>query len=286
VGFNQWDIIYSVGKQTADSIAGNTRVVNGRPYSVFGSYKNKTSFHVHFLGACLGNNFGRHSKHSVCELLHNKLDESGFKHTIYDWGQSVQSSADCITRFIRDVSFHKIDLLILYSGIIDPLTYSTLNVLPTKAGSVWVVPSFVKHVDSSGVDVSNGINHEIDLISIGATQHGMLGALARRHDFAFWDVIAATSDTMVTEKSMALKGLTPGFFQRKTATKEKLLAVLDNRYSKDYTDTFSQIDDVFSLFADGTHYTDKACRLVAERFAADILKEFGNKPERDTLWKS
>jgi hypothetical protein len=284
VSLSHVNLLNPFGKEMADSIAANSFVADGYPYLMLGAPEESDSFKIHVFGTCLNNNIMRHSKQALWEIVHEKLDEAGFSHTIYDWGQSSQATADCVSRFIRDIGFYKIDLLVLYLGSrdIDPLSFATINALPVKAGvAVYLLP-FIARMESLGIKASNGIHHNADLVSIRVMHQKMLGALARRHGFAFWDVMAAISDTIGIEKSMALKGLTPGFFQRKIAAKEKLLTALDSRYTKDYSDTFSQEGDVFSLFADGMHYSDEGCRLVAERFAADILNEFGDKQERNT----
>ncbi len=71
-------------------------------------------------------------------------------------------------------------------------------------------------------------------------------------------------------------GYPKSYLSRQLQKKDRLLSALDSRYTKDYTDTFADVDDIFSVFADYGHYSDKGNELVAERLATDILKEFGD----------
>jgi hypothetical protein len=136
---------------------------------------------------------------------------------------------------------------------------------------------FIKYVVDSGIKASEGIHHQADLISVTAIRQKMLGALAKRHGFAYWNVLLASADVMGAKRGMAFKGLTPGYFSRRSKDKEKLLSALDSLHTKDYSNTFSQVGDLFTVFVDNMHYSDKGCRLMAERFTADILNEFGKR---------
>ena len=274
--YGDWDVVLEAGNLTNDSITCITTITNGLPYIVYGAREKKDSFRIHIMGSCHGGGNAPYSKRTFAESLHDKLNERGFENVMFDWQHIKHRTANNLSRFIRDVSFHKIDLLILYSNVSDfsPLTFSTVNALAAKAG-VGNSP-MVEKITGIGLDASNGIHHNTDLISVKAIQNKTLAALARRHEFVFWDVIGVTTDILSEEHGHAFSGYPKRYFSRQRQKKERLLSVLDSRYTKDYTDAFDDVDDIFSVFADYGHYSDKGNELIAERLAADILKEFGD----------
>jgi hypothetical protein len=277
--FGLWDIRYESSKRFTDSIAGNSFITDKRQYVVFGSPENTDDFHIHVLGTCYGCSIVRHSEHTFPKLLHDMLEESGFRNSVFDWAQPVHSVADNISKFIRDISFHRINLLILFlnAEATNPLSVVTKNALSTRAGSVINKPPFYTQYNPKNNEVSNGINHMTDMTDIKIVQQKTLIALAKRHGFGFWDVVSPHPATLNNRQGKTLRGFTPGYLSRQRKRKDMLIASMDSRYTKDYSDTFAHVGDIGTLFMDYAHYSDDGNQLVAERFSADILNEFGKR---------
>jgi hypothetical protein len=264
----------NAGDYITDAINCNTFLRDGHPYAVFGNGL-ADSLHIHILGSCQSGDLVRFSKDTVPKLLHSKLERAGLSSTIYAWGQPNNPVGDDIMRCIRDVCFHKCDLLIQYSGAnVNPLHNVTKNALATTAGSVGVKHPFIWQCQSLDMPASNGIDHDVDAFTLRKTQQRIFLALAKLHGFSFWDVLSPTSRILSGQQAMALKGRPPGYFFRQKQRKDMLLSVLDERYTKDYTEIFRDVDDIYAMFADSLHLSSEGNRLVAERFAADILEAF------------
>ncbi len=271
--------IENSGKYIADASVFNTFLNNGLPYSVFGDKDNKKAFQIHYMSSCLGCGLQRFSEKSCPELLHEALEASGFENTVYAWGKALFSFSDILMLFMRDVTFHKIDLLITYLGIgdINPLMTGHKNILPVKTDSLPSTPTFIKAVNNAGVEACTGIEHTADSFRLRELRQKILAALSRRNGFAFWDIIGASHDSLSETQGWALRRRSPGYLARQRKNKEKLLSVLNPLHTKDYSDTFANIDDIYDMFVDYAHYTDAGGKLIAGRCAADILKTFSGR---------
>jgi hypothetical protein len=73
-----------------------------------------------------------------------------------------------------------------------------------------------------------------------------------------------------------LTGLSPGYLSVLRREKEMALSLAGDGM-KDYTDRFSGVadTDLFDMYIDGSHLTDRGNEIIAERCARDILHAFG-----------
>lgn len=182
--------------------------------------------------------------------------------------------------FIRDVCFHDPDLLILYDGVAyqNPLRVATVNVLASKDGIIGIKNPFINLVNSSyKKKASSGINHNIDLDTLRAIQQRVLSCYAGHFGYTFWDIIAPTHTTIPTEKAVAFTNRSEGYITRQKALKNAAVSALNKNIIKDYSSIFDNVDDVYSIFADYWHLSEKGNTIVAKRLCADILKVFGNR---------
>ncbi len=86
------------------------------------------------------------------------------------------------------------------------------------------------------------------------------------------------STRVLALKSQArtINGKIPGSLSAKKERKKLLLAALDSMYTKDYSEAFNGVEDMYSLFCDATHFSGEGNRIIAGLLAEDILKEFAH----------
>lgn len=271
-------ILYEqAGEYVTDAMNGNVVLREGKPYRIYGEEKEGV-FRIHLLGLCQTGGVLQFTRESAPEQLQQLLDEAGFPCVVYAWSQPLNPIGNSISSLVRDLSPHQIDLLILYTGLVeqDPLRITTKNVLSTRVGTATSLQPFLLRAAAvhSG-EISSGINHEIGLAALRAVQQRIFIALSRFHGYAFWDVVAPLTTILPQEQAKKLRGLSPGYLARQKRKIEEALAALDPRYTRDYTGLFAGVEDVRDMYTDSTHLSDQGNRLVAERFATEILQEFG-----------
>jgi hypothetical protein len=209
------------------------------------------------------------------------LEGAGFRNAIYVWQLRQDLQADSFFKYFRDVSFHEFDLLVLYSATsgLNPLAATTDNILSTSttANLIYRHDFVAKVCQSYEGEASSGIRHNTDAAQIRQIQQRIMISMSQRHKFEFWDVLAPSTYSLSLRQGLQLGRYGEGFMKRQRKIKEDAVSVLDRRYLKDYTNVFDAEDDVFSLYPDHMHYSDKAAQIVAEQFASDILKEFGGR---------
>jgi hypothetical protein len=209
------------------------------------------------------------------------LEKSGFHNTLYVWQLSQDLQSDSFFKYFRDVCFYRFNLLILYSAAsgLNPLVSTTDNILSTStADSLIFRHPFVSKVSRLYEhEASTGIHHGVDAVRIRQLQQRVMIAMARRYGFAFWDTICPSEFSLIPKQGAQLRRFTAGFLNRHRVLQERIVSSLDKHYTKDYSAIFSKDDNVFELYPDHMHYSDKAAIIIAARFAADILNEFGNR---------
>ena len=264
------------GDMLIDASNGNVILCNDRPYAVYGNEDNNDSFKIHILGNCNAGGVFRVVPESFPELLQKELSAAGFSAVIYTWGQPRSPNSDNVVRFIRDLCFHKTDLLLLYdNGISNPYGTVIKNILATRAESLSPKHQFIWMLENlSNTKVSDGVSHDVDLLSISEIQHRVFTAFSRMYGFTFWNIIPPTHSIMPEEQSRMLRGFSRGFLSRQRKRKDEFVSLVDKQNIKDYSDTFIEVNDIFSMFADWGHLSGEGNRLVAERCADDILLAF------------
>ena len=268
-------------KRVTDAANCNVYLGNNKPYVVFGDDNDCNSFNIHILGSCHAGGVYSFSKESFPEILSQKLGEAGFHAAVYSWGQASATVTDCIMTYIRDMCFFSADLVILYlADRYSPLNIATLNTLSTRAGTLSGKHPFIKRLDSTyNHDVSDGISHSVDYLDISKTQQRIFTAFSRLYGFTYWNIIPPTPTVLPEEQAQQLHGLSSGYFTRQRKLMDEHLSIVSDEALKDYTDSFSGVEDIFSLFSDYRHLSSAGNRLIAQRCAADILEAFGVERE-------
>lgn len=280
INFSAVPILHErAGKYITDSVNCDIILRDGRPYVVYGDENDKDSFRIHFLGFVQIGGILEFTRKSSPKLLHALLTQAGFNSTIYAWSQSRNPLGNNIMSFIRDVCFQKVDLLILYSGLVEqnPIRVVVKNGLSTRAGTVSSNTFTVRVNNTYSGEISSGINHDINLTSLRQTQQRVFIALSRIYGFQFWDIIAPLSTILPEDQAIKFCGLSSGYLSKQKKRINEALNILDKQYTKDYTDTFIDVDDIYSMYADSMHLSDEGNRLVAERCASEILDTFGDR---------
>ena len=265
------------GNEVVD--AGNCNIVlnNGLPYLLYEGEKGSDTFSIHVLGSCHAGGIVRYDRETYPEILQRELKHLGFHAAVYAWGQPVSPVSDAVITFIRDAALFRADMVILYhTNTWDSIRFSTKNILATRAGGAAYNHPFIKQLGATYHEkISDGIDHEIDSLTIVESLGRMFAAYSRLYGFAFWNIIPPTNSVLPEEQAIALHKLSSGYFSRQRKKKDEVLTVLGSRYAKDYSDTFANIEDVYSMFADYGHLSSEGNRLIAQRCAKDILAEFG-----------
>jgi hypothetical protein len=130
---------------------------------------------------------------------------------------------------------------------------------------------------SYGGETSGGPEHSADTKEILEIQYGLMSALAKLFRFTFWSIIAPGRGSLPEAQEHLLTGRRiPGYLSVLRQEKEKALSVAGDGM-KDYTDSFSGVadTDLFDMYIDGNHLTDRGNEIIAERRARDILRAFG-----------
>jgi hypothetical protein len=137
--------------------------------------------------------------------------------------------------------------------------------------------AFVHGVRQSyGQEMSNGLDHAVDGPEILKVQHGIMTALSKFCGFAFWSILAPRGDLLPEAQERRLLGRSPGYLSVLRRQKEAALNCCGDCV-KDYTDSFSESVDIFDMYADSDHLTDRGNAIVAKRCAKDILRAFGGR---------
>lgn len=247
----------------------------GHLYSVFGPKECKKAFKIHIFGACTVSGIYKLHERSIPEILYTELSKAGFESVIYAWGNPIKTVSDNLTLFLRDgYSFQK-DLVILLTNSedFDPIRVTGKNLLNVSTNIE--AHAFVRTMEYYNPgEVSTGINHDIDTATIIASQHKIFLALSKLSGFSFWNIIHPVSSMLSFEHYKQLLGLGEGHFSRSKKRKDAIINEIHSPFLKDYTNTFDNESDIFSIFADTRHFTDKGNKIVAQRIASDILAEF------------
>ena len=274
-------LMEQAGKRIIDTANCNVYLGDNKPYVVFGDEDDGGSFNIHILGSCHAGGVCPFSRESYPEILSRLLIEAGFRTTVYSWGQVSTPVSDCIVSFIRDVCFYRADLVILYlADRYSPLSIAARNTLSSKAGTLAIKHPFITQLENTyNAKVSDGIDHDVTLQEIYTVQQRVFTAFSRLYGFTFWNIVPPTSVIIPEEQAVKLRGLSSGFLTRQRERKDEYLSVSNKEITKDYTDTFANVDDIFSMFIDEAHLSSAGNRLIAQRCAADILDAFGTKRE-------
>jgi len=270
------------GANVFDAAACNIILRDDKPYILFedkGLFGNKDSaFNIHIIGSCHSGGIWRPTKDSFPETLYKSLDKLGFGARLYTWGQPSNLTSDIITRFVRDVCFHNADLVILFNTIDELSSVNTnkKNILPARSINDAHKPEFIKLLNSAYKgEISNGADHNASLFDIRRIQQRIFIALSKLYGFRFWDIIPPGVKLLPEALAQRYGGLSKGYYARQRARKEDLLAVLNREHTKDYTKTFNGVNDIYEMFTDGMHFSDKGNELLAKRCARDIIETFG-----------
>ncbi len=265
------------GKQRIDSGNCNLFLHGGRPYVVYGDESDCAALRIFLVGGCNVSGTYRLSPDSLPEALHDYLCEAGVNCAVFAWGQPVQPLSNYLYSFIRDMCFMKADLIMMCSTstTINSFRIVHKNVLFTNADSVGPKSAFVQSAGNHyNGDMSSGISYNVQPASLRITIQRIFIALSKLHGFAFQDVIMPSSTTLPKSQAYNLRAVSPGYLARERARHEQLMSVLNKQYTWDYTDTFSESSNLFSMFADDNHYSKEGRMLIAKRMAGDIIKNF------------
>ncbi|MDR1203863.1 MAG: hypothetical protein LBL26_00055 [Peptococcaceae bacterium] len=265
------------GEFLIDAHIQNLFIRRDSPYAVYGN-PGSGQFNIHIFGGCHASALFRYSQSAWPELLQNRLRECEFHTVVYAWGQPRESTADCLLQFLRDGINHKVDLLILEKSVneLDVLHVARYNLLPVREGSGVHEYIYQLRGTYSG-KIENGLKHNIDYTILWKTHHRVFSALAKRMGFTFWNIITSTGYSLPEEQARKLLGLSPGYLARKRKQKEAAISSVNGVCVKDYTDSFNGVDNIFEMYADISHLTDKGNEIIAERCAKDILQTFGER---------
>ena len=266
------------GKKVIDACNCNVILRDDRPYILFGDEQSGNQFTIHVLGSCYAGGIVRYACETYPELLQRELKNAGLHTAVYAWGQPLSPTSDAVMSFIRDISFFRVDMVILYhANNWDNIRFSTQNMLATRASGVSSKHPFIERVENTYCnEISNGIDQDVEPLAIAENLNRVFIAYSRLYGFTFWNIIPPTAAVLPEEQARALHKLSPGYFSRKRAKKDEILSLLGSRYAKDFSDTFAHVKDIFSMFADYGHLSSEGNRLTAQRCAAEILAAVGH----------
>lgn len=270
-------IVAHAGGSITDAGRGSIFLREGRPYIAYGDESRQDALRIHVLGSCFAGAVMRYTAKTYPEHLFEMLQSAGLACVVYAWGQILSSFSDSMLQLIRDVSQHRMDLVIQFGGTteLNPLYLPVKNMLSVRMGGPDWHPLYMQLRDTYKGAVSNGVDHTRSLLEIRVAQHRAIAALSRQYGFVFWDIIAPTSEIIMEAQARQFRGLSPAFYARKRQQKDELVAALHGANIKDYSDAFAGVDDIFSMYVDARHFSDEAFELLAARSAKEILADFG-----------
>jgi hypothetical protein len=246
-----------------------------RSFEVFGENR-PDDFNIHILGSSTVSSILRCSERVWPEMLAGKLQNAKFNATVYVWGYHRAPFGNKLIAFLRDAQYYRPNLVIFY-GLKphETLLYSARgNVL--SVFTAYMAQDFTHNMRwSYGCETSNGPEHSTGTRDILEIQHGVMTALAKLFQFTFWSVIAPQGELLPEAQERLFTGRSPGHLSVLRREKETALSVAGDCI-KDYTDSFSGVADIFDMYADSGHLTDRGNAIIAERFAKDILHTFGS----------
>ncbi|MDR1321140.1 MAG: hypothetical protein LBK56_06900 [Gracilibacteraceae bacterium] len=270
-------IYEQAGEFLTDANIQNLFVHDDRPYAIYGDQR-ENRFTIHLLGDCHASGLFRYTKRALPELLYERLRRKGFEVNIYAWGHPRESGADCLLQFLRDGIAYEANLVILEKNVIefDALHVSRRNLLPIQAGTG--VHEYISQLRSSYTDeIGNGLDHDVEAAALWKTQHHVFLALAKQFGFTFWNIITPSGQSLPEDQARKLLNLSPGYLARRRKQKDAAVAAVKGECVKDYTDSFKDVDNIFEMYADISHLTDKGNEIIAKRCADDIVQAFGGR---------
>jgi hypothetical protein len=256
------------GEQYSDPLIQNVILQNNKPYAMYGSTE-LNAFQIHVMGGCNAGSILSYPEYSWPELLAEKLNNIGFASAIYSWGRPNTPISDSLLQFIRDGQALKPNLLILYSGVGD----SETNVLSIRFG-VSAHEYTRRLITTFQAERKNGLMNSATPSEVFEIQHRIFRRLSKIYNFEFWNIIPPTGDLLPEIQSRQLLGLSKGYLARKRQKKDMLITQLGNSNVLDYTDSFINETNVFELFTDRMHLSDKGAKIIAERCFNEIITAF------------
>ena len=250
---------------------------NDRSYVKYGN-PSKDSFNIHIYGSCLVSSILHHTRKPWSEWLYEKLQAEDFPAVIYAWGNPKLKRSDCLMQLLRDGSPNKADLVIVYAGLSIFASYQVLrnNLIPVLVGPY--SPPFVGWMHNSYASpIGNGLQHSIDSVELWKMQQRIFCALSRQIGFTFWSIIPPSSITLPEEQSYRLTKLPVGYLARARQLKQDILSAVDSSTLKDYTDSFTEVENIFDMYISYNNLTDSGNEIIAERCKNDIISTFGKK---------
>ena len=262
----------------ADTNNVGCRMLNGRSYGAYGNTESKSSFNIHILGTCLFSETHKFMENTVSKLLYQNLQKTIKNVTVHSWGQPARPVYDNIISLIRDVNLHKPDLVILFMTPEDfnPLYVVTKNLLAVRTANH-------RYHSTDRIDlaynnkVNNGINHDIEISQLGLMQNKVFLSLAKYFGFTFCKYYASSPDLISEAKAMQFLGLSSKYFERCRKRKDEYIKTVNSPCVKDYSDTFNEVEDIFNVYSDAQHFSQKGNELIAKRLADDITLHFNSK---------
>jgi len=262
------------GVYSIDSHIQECLVKDGNPYVVFGDINDNKAYVIHIYSGCIASGIFNHAENTIPKLLYDKLQNDGYNVIIYSWGQPSQPVSDSLIFYLRDGYHHKPDHVILFvnSADLDPINANKKNTLNVR--TKYRTHPAVRKIRSTYPGIVNeGIDYDVDELTIGLTQSKILSSMSKLQGFTLWNVFPPNSMTLSEEQSHRLLKLSPGFLARARKRKDEMIEVLSDLSVKDYTDTFDEVPDIFDMFVDIRHYTSGGNDLIAQRLADDLISE-------------
>jgi hypothetical protein len=247
---------------------------DGRPFEVFGENR-PGDFKIHVFGGSTASSILRCSERVWPEMLAEKLQKVKFNATVYSWGYHRAPFGNKLITFLRDAQYYRPDLVIFYSlKPYETLLYAArMNVL--SVFTAYGAHDFTNNMRwSYKCETSNGAKHSAGTNEIFEIQQGIMTALEKLFSFTFWSVIPPNGELLPEAQEQSLLDLSPGYLSVLRREKETALSVAGDCI-KDYSDSFSGVADIFDMYVDTHHLTDRGNSIIAERFAKDILLAFG-----------
>jgi hypothetical protein len=268
------------GDLLADAHIHNVFLRAGRPFRLFGD-ADENAFDIHVFGASNSSSIFSCVARSWPDLLYEKLWESGVGAAVYSWGQPRATSADMLVAFLRDGRFYRPSLVVVCGGTngYNPLSYSEKNVLSVRTGQG--EHEFMETLHGKyDMEICDGLrNGELDFDEVTDVQIKIFRCLSALYGFGFWHVLTPSPDCAAEGKARALTGMSTGYLGRMRERAERITG-RNGDCTKDFTDVFDDIEDIFSMYTDLLHPTEQGNEIIARRFAEEILREFGPETGR------
>ncbi|MDR1688167.1 MAG: hypothetical protein LBS21_06095 [Clostridiales bacterium] len=249
--------------QALDMFSAKLYLLNRKSYSICTNHK-KNSLKIHIFGGCSIADIGSFDEPAFSVIFGELLAEHDINASIFNycqWGNGIEKN---IMKFISLPLENNADLVLFCISAIKTreIRIATNNLLPKEYNrDVFGEENYGLHFDGN-----------VDLL---IDQCRVINTIAKLRGCIIWFCVLpkffVLPDSLLNGASIR----SAGFHERMREKNRRVITKL-KKYCivKDFTDTFDNCSNVFSLFKDENHYAAKANYTLGKRIADEIVNDY------------